>query len=107
MAEDGSVSSNTLPTVPSTNSMISQGNDEGSHETPKMASISASNVSSALPTREQITIMKLREANNKYKSLLKMAKERIQAQEKDIESMQSESLSKTFQSALRDVLLLM
>lgn len=45
--------------------------------------------SDQLPTKEQIQILKLREANNKYKSLLKMAKERIQAQEEELEKMQS------------------
>jgi len=43
----------------------------------------------SLPTREQVQVMKLRKDNNKYKSLLKMAKERIQAQEEEIESMQN------------------
>lgn len=40
-------------------------------------------------TREQLQIVKLREANSKYKSLLKKAKERIQAQEDELEELQS------------------
>lgn len=53
------------------------------------ASVKMTNPAVSLPTREQVQIMKLRKDNNKYKSLLKMAKERIQAQEEEIESVQS------------------
>lgn len=52
--------------------------------------VKMTNSNPSLPTREQVQVMKLRKDNNKYKSLLKMAKERIQAQEEEIESMQSE-----------------
>jgi len=44
---------------------------------------------SAGATREQLQIVKLREANSKYKSLLKKAKGRIQAQEEELEELQS------------------
>lgn len=45
------------------------------------------NVQAGGSTREQNQITKLREANNKYKNLLKMAKERIQAQEEELEEL--------------------
>jgi hypothetical protein len=35
----------------------------------------------------QLTVNKMKEANLKYKSLLKLAKERIQAQEEELESL--------------------
>jgi hypothetical protein len=38
-------------------------------------------------SKSTIQLNKMREANAKYKSLLKMAKERIQAQEEEIESL--------------------
>lgn len=38
-------------------------------------------------SKPSIQLNKMREANAKYKSLLKMAKERIQAQEEEIESL--------------------
>lgn len=38
-------------------------------------------------SKASIQLGKMREANAKYKSLLKMAKERIQAQEEEIESL--------------------
>lgn len=42
---------------------------------------------SASTSREQLQVVKLREANSKYKSLLKMAKDRIQAQEDELEEL--------------------
>mmetsp|Transcript_17512 Transcript_17512/g.23149 ORF Transcript_17512/g.23149 Transcript_17512/m.23149 type:complete len:482 (+) Transcript_17512:24-1469(+) len=38
----------------------------------------------------QVQLSKLRDANNKYKSLLKMAKERIQTQEEELEALRAE-----------------
>ena len=88
MSEEASVSSNTtnyLTKVLSSN--VINGNGDSSNNT---VSHGDSNSKQQLPNREQIQIMKLREANNKYKSLLKMAKERIQEQEEELEAMQSE-----------------
>ena len=42
------------------------------------------------PTREQAQLGKLKEANAKYKNLLKLAKERIQEQEGLLEERRSE-----------------
>lgn len=47
-------------------------------------------LASSTPTsasKASIQLSKMRDANVKYKSLLKMAKERIQAQEEEIESL--------------------
>jgi len=59
-----------------------------SSRTASQSTTTTTKIPQQLPSREQIQIMKLREANNKYKSLLKMAKERIQAQEEELEKMQ-------------------
>lgn len=87
MSEEASVSSNTtnyLTKVLSTNGLNKNGRSSNN-----LASHADANSKQQLPNREQIQIMKLREANNKYKSLLKMAKERIQEQEEELEAMQS------------------
>jgi len=57
--------------------------------TPTSAASSATAAASSLANKQRTEqqIKKLKDANTKYKDLLKMAKERIQAQEEEIERM--------------------
>ena len=57
----------------------------------KSADASPYPVASANPSRAEQQMTKMKDTNAKYKSLLKMAKERIQTQEDELESLRCES----------------
>jgi len=63
--------------------------DEGESTTTTVAPVKATAGGGAPPPPSQLA--KMRDANNKYKALLKMAKERIQAQEEELESLKVEN----------------
>lgn len=65
-------------------------NSTDKQDAPQPTPVAVATTNNNTMSREQMQIAKLREANNKYKSLLKMAKERIQTQDDQIESQKTE-----------------
>mmetsp|Transcript_15133 Transcript_15133/g.20613 ORF Transcript_15133/g.20613 Transcript_15133/m.20613 type:complete len:494 (-) Transcript_15133:498-1979(-) len=63
---------------------------EGSSETPSRSSTPPTSKGGGGGGGAQAQLSKLRDANTKYKNLLKMAKERIQAQEEELEKLRAE-----------------
>lgn len=63
------------------------------HNSTKMSDDGMSSPGPPSANKASIQLNKMREANNKYKSLLKMAKERIQAQEEEIEALRGMPVS--------------
>jgi hypothetical protein len=58
----------------------------------KEAPTSGGNVLAGTPSKVAMQMQKMKEANTKYKNLLKMAKERIEQQEQELKRLRGESL---------------
>lgn len=88
MEESAASSSSSSP--PTTNSTPTAGTEDA---------VVSSNTTASKTSASSQQVSKLRDANTKYKSLLKMAKERIQAQEEELERIREELASSQVNAA--------